>query len=732
MILGAVRAAGPAPQPATVGAWLFGPIEVAAGGRRLGPRDLGGPKAKQVLELLLVARGHNVTKERLADQLWGEALPKRAFAALENHVSVLRRHLDGVGRGRDLVVTDPGGYRVAAERIDLDLDRFDERITAAGKAGTRMARKLLNEAVQARARGEVLEDEPYAAWADELRRTYRARLLGVHIDAAESALAERDTRSAIDHAQAAMAIDPYAEQAHRLAMLAHYTQGDQRESLAGYQRLRSLLWEDLRIEPTPQTQQVQAAILAHEDLASMLPRPLERQAQPPPRPSDAPLIGRRTELSRLEALVGEACVSTLAIAVVEGEDGVGKTRLLDELAARLPGVGLGRGDCSELERHLPYVPLASALREALGAPTIADAGLPALAAVFPELGPGPAGFPPSEPAALESLIGLWRSRAPLVLLLDDLHWADPATLAALAYLHRRSAVLTGAVIATVAAEKALTNHRLHRLPASARIALPPLSPEELAEAGLEHLHAPTHGHPRLLAATLAAGDRAQVIASLADTLLARCRAEGPEAYSLLVCASAVDQPFDPAVLAQGTGQSPDQVLGHLESLREHGVLEAAGLGYRFRHEMVGEVLRQSLSPAHRRFLTERAELARAANGQQRPRSTSGFDAVDHPIYLIDPARDRIVEANRACEWLGYSHDELLATPVSAIHPAEFPQLVDWVTQVRSDQIGWSGLFNCRAKDGTYTPTDMMALAPDSNGLVVIFTKDRSAHRSFAP
>jgi DNA-binding SARP family transcriptional activator len=339
-----------------VGARLFGPIEVAAGGRRLGPRDLGGPKAKQVLELLLVARGHNVTKDRLADQLWGEALPKRAFAALENHVSVLRRHLDGVGRGRDLVITDPGGYRVAAERIDLDLDRFDERITAAGKAGTRMARKLLSEAVQARARGEVLEDEPYAKWADELRRTYRARLLEVHLDAAESALAERDTRSAIDHAQAAMAIDPYAEQAHRLAMLAHYTQGDQRESLAGYQRLRSLLSKDLGIEPTPQTQQVQAAILAQEDPASMLPRPLERQGRPPQRPSDAPLIGRRTELSRLEALVGEACASTLAIAVVEGEDGVGKTRLLDELAARLPAVGMGRGDCSELERLCPTFP----------------------------------------------------------------------------------------------------------------------------------------------------------------------------------------------------------------------------------------------------------------------------------------------------------------------------------------------------------------------------------------
>jgi hypothetical protein len=60
-----------------VGHGCSAPIDVAAGGRRLGPRDLGGPKAKQVLELLLVARGHNVTKDRLADQLWGEALPVR-------------------------------------------------------------------------------------------------------------------------------------------------------------------------------------------------------------------------------------------------------------------------------------------------------------------------------------------------------------------------------------------------------------------------------------------------------------------------------------------------------------------------------------------------------------------------------------------------------------------------------------------------------------------------------
>jgi PAS domain-containing protein len=96
--------------------------------------------------------------------------------------------------------------------------------------------------------------------------------------------------------------------------------------------------------------------------------------------------------------------------------------------------------------------------------------------------------------------------------------------------------------------------------------------------------------------------------------------------------------------------------------------------------------------------------------------------------VLDPVHDRIVDANRACEWLGYSHEELLATPISAIHPAEFPQLLDWVTQVRREQFGWSALFNCRTKAGIHLPVEMMTLAPDPNGLVVTFTKDRSAHR----
>lgn len=73
---------------------LFGQLKIKWDDRRLGPRDLGGVKPKQVLEILLAARDHPVPKDRLADQLWGDAQPKDPSAAIETYVSVLRRRLE--------------------------------------------------------------------------------------------------------------------------------------------------------------------------------------------------------------------------------------------------------------------------------------------------------------------------------------------------------------------------------------------------------------------------------------------------------------------------------------------------------------------------------------------------------------------------------------------------------------------------------------------------------------
>jgi DNA-binding SARP family transcriptional activator len=214
-----------------VGVRLFGPLTIDDGSHELGPRDLGGTRPKQVLEILLAARGHRVPTDRLFDLLWGEDRPQNAAGSLQTFVSVLRRHLTSDReRARRLIVTEPEAYRVAAELVDLDLDRFDELHERSSREPTRRARRSLEQALEL-VHGDVLEDEPYAVWAQDLRNTYRGRVLGAHLDSAEAALAERDYGAALTNAQAAVMLDGFGERAHRIEMLALYALGRQAEAL---------------------------------------------------------------------------------------------------------------------------------------------------------------------------------------------------------------------------------------------------------------------------------------------------------------------------------------------------------------------------------------------------------------------------------------------------------------------------------------------------------------------
>ena len=89
---------------------MFGPLELRVAGSRLGPRDFGGVKPKQLLEVLLLERGRLVPKDRIAELLWGTALPQRVAATVETYVAVLRRRLDArPGLARCLIATEPGG-----------------------------------------------------------------------------------------------------------------------------------------------------------------------------------------------------------------------------------------------------------------------------------------------------------------------------------------------------------------------------------------------------------------------------------------------------------------------------------------------------------------------------------------------------------------------------------------------------------------------------------------------
>jgi len=127
---------------------LFGPLAIQDGGRTLGPRDLGGARPKQVLEILLAARGHRVTTDRLADLLWPRRRPQNAGGSLQTFVSALRRHLTpDRGRARELVVTEAEAYRFATNLVDFDLDRFDGLVERSAGEPTRVARRSLEQAL---------------------------------------------------------------------------------------------------------------------------------------------------------------------------------------------------------------------------------------------------------------------------------------------------------------------------------------------------------------------------------------------------------------------------------------------------------------------------------------------------------------------------------------------------------------------------------------------------------
>jgi DNA-binding SARP family transcriptional activator len=583
---------------------LFGPLSIEDGARSLGPGDLGGVRPKQVLEILVAARGHRVPTDRLAELLWPDAKPRDAPGSLQTFVSMLRRRLTPDRElARRLVVTEHEAYRISDDLIALDLDAFDALLERSARQPTAAARASLEQALRL-VRGEVLEDEPYAPWAFDLRSTYQGRVLGALLDAADAALAELDFAPALAHAEAARQLDPFSERAHRSELLALHALGRSQEALGRYRSFRTRLDADLGLEPAPETRAVEAAVIRGEDVHALLPRPLRRAVAPERCRVGVRLLGRAAELDTLDRAVQRGLDGSCALVHVEGETGLGKTRMLDELERRLDGTRIGRAHCSELERHLSYVPLATALRMALDDVPLDVTCMPALAEVLPELTLSLPGDRFDEVQVLEALVAIVAEHAPLALLIDDLQWADPRTLAALGYLRRRGGRIPIALV-TTAVPAALANGPLPGLQPDVVIRLEPLSPGELTPLGRPDLHAATGGNPRFVAAALAGDPQGHRSRTLADALIAQCRAEGDLGYRALVAASVLPQPFAPEPLADLLDLDGGDLIEELERLCERRILRVDGLRFRFRYDLVRQVLLETISPARRRLLHER-------------------------------------------------------------------------------------------------------------------------------
>jgi DNA-binding CsgD family transcriptional regulator/tetratricopeptide (TPR) repeat protein len=376
------------------------------------------------------------------------------------------------------------------------------------------------------------------------------------------------------------------------------------------------------------------------------------------RVSSSIFVGRSAQLAKLEAALADAAEGRPRLAFVAGDSGVGKSRLLSELAARARSTGartLG-GDCVELgEGELPYAPLVTALRSLSreGDPVLDE--LPAslraeLAALMPGLAdadgagsggpPGgrvsPAGDASAQARLFEALLWLLDRLSqdePLLLTIEDLHWADRATRAFVAFIGRSLCRERVLVVASYRLDELHRRHPLRPLLAqlerevgSRRIELPPLTREELAEQ-LEDLlgmapdeelvhrvFARSEGHPLFVEELIAASrdGRGALPTTLRDALMLRIERLSGVAQDVLRVI-AVGQRLDDELLAQTIGLERSVLQEALREAVAHHILEVTQEErYQFRHALLREVVDDDLLPGERAAIDLR--LARALEG----------------------------------------------------------------------------------------------------------------------
>ncbi|WP_104082326.1 BTAD domain-containing putative transcriptional regulator [Cryobacterium sp. Y11] len=253
---------------------LFGNLIIRRGSDVLRAHHLGGPKPRQILEILLVNLGHAVSKDRLIELLWGTNPPVEALPTLESYVSVLRRHLQpGAGKFGPLQTTT-GGYMMDRELVDVDLDQFDVLLQRAQKSSAELAYPLLLRALDLAA-APLLGDELVPAWALDARELHAARLTAARLLAAETAAILHRIPDALNFARLALVDDPLSERAWTTLILGLETSGHHAEGLQAYERCRHAMQSELGCVPgeklrSAQSRLLQATADGDGDLADVL------------------------------------------------------------------------------------------------------------------------------------------------------------------------------------------------------------------------------------------------------------------------------------------------------------------------------------------------------------------------------------------------------------------------------------------------------------------------------
>jgi DNA-binding SARP family transcriptional activator len=662
---------------------LFGPPRVSRSGR---PVSLESRKAIALLaHLALVERP--CSRAALCELLWSGQDRGHARGALSRTVTVVRTAIgdEWVDSGADSVSLRRG------DELEVDVHRF--RALTSEEA----TEEDLIQAVELFS-GEPLEgfsvrdSPPFDAWrageADELGRE-----LGASLGRLVGLLTERgDYGRALVHARRWLGLDRLHEPAHRALIRLYALAGDRAAALAQYRDCVRTLSSELGVAPLDETvvlfEQVSEGTLLAPS-AEPSPAPPAAEARPADAPTELPLVGRSDELAALHDAHGAAAVDG-RVALIEGEAGIGKTRLARELISGVSDRGglVLAASCHEDEMGVPYGPvvelLAQALRgagrtlaEAVPAGRLADASLLLPELGSPELPPPVAAANPAARARLldgvAAVLGTAGQRArPGLIFVDDVHAADEATVDVLAYLGRRLKDRPLLLVLSWRSEAVPPGHRLRRLAAElsragAAVAMKlerfgesdvaQLSRAVRLERGpeLEHrIYVESEGLPlvvaELLAAAQAGGEPLErpLTGEMQDVLEARLSGLGAVAHQLLQAAAVVGRTFGFETVRVASGRSDDEAADGLDELVARGLVrEQAGPdpAYDFAHGKLRALAYERTSLARRRLLHRRVADA----FMRTTPSPEGAGLVAHHLRLAGDHTAAAEQHRRAAE-----------------------------------------------------------------------------------
>ena len=593
------------------------------------PLSVDTRKAVALLAFLALEGGAH-RRDSLAALLWPEVDPERARGALRRTLSTLRRGLGGghVVAVGETVSLDPAG-------VELDVARFREFAAAADADSLAEAARLY--------RGELLsgfglrDSVPFDDW-QSLQEGRLARELGALLDRLADALAARgDLDAALEHARRRLELDPLHEPAHYRLMDLSARAGRRAAALEQYRECVRTLHRELGVAPLESTTELYHAIRDGRVAPAPTPPPVLEPV------SARPLVGREQEWAALVAAY-RAVGPDGRLVVLEGELGIGKTRLAQELQAWARGedavvVGVR---AFEHERALAYGTLIELLRGAeregeLGqVPEAARSEAARLVAAFGPAAPEPLDGPGAQARFFDGLAVTLESLAagpmPALLVVDDTHWADAASLEVLAYLARRLRGRPLLLVLTWRPEEATAAHPARRILAEAQreglastIRPGRLDRDEVARlaavAGapaeiVDRLFGETQGVPFFVAEYLDAGGESwDLPAGVRELLEARLAGASEVATQVAAAAAVLGREFDPDTLRRVAGRADEEVVAALEELCARGILAEGGdETYDFRHEQARRVAYDGAGVGRRRLLHARAADALAARG----------------------------------------------------------------------------------------------------------------------